>query len=163
VIYHAEIVPGIAPTWHIALTFPGQEQFAAKHLALRRVGLYLPIENRQTNKNAPIRQIPLFGNYLFVFLWSLAHHARLISTSPAILGFLRDGQGIPVTVPDAIIKQIEAIEWETYISQLPRSFFRKRRHQPEFAIQRWRSPNRGFASPIVDDRIASLHKALGLT
>lgn len=156
----AEIIPGISPSWHIVRSTPGRELYAVRHLAQRRFGCYLPTIDEWTKDTS--RQSPLFSSYIFLFVWGLAEHIGRVKAVPGISGFLLNGKGEPILVPDQIIRDVQAIEWQCWLENLPRSFFRRRRRHEAWVVPNWRSPNRGFRELEPAERTAVLHSALGL-
>src|SRR4030095_9700739 len=159
----AEVIPNIHATWHIARCIPGSEQTTALHLCARRFGVYVPLEDTWDRQHV-IKQTPLFPGYLFVFLWGLPEHLKRVKDCPGVCGFLLEGPGTPVTVPDPIMKQLQTLEWKHYLKHLPRSFFRRRHRNESWIIPQWSLRNYGFANPTPNSPdTPSLARALQLS
>lgn len=142
--FHAEIVPGCTPNWHILVCQANNEQIAAGHLIGRGFGTYLPqftetVVERGRKKD---RTWNMFPGYLFLFVWDIHFHWRRIMSCVGVggvlclpepsrgdpgeiiykpephqdLGRILDEEQSPLVVPDHLIREIESAEWKRYLN-----------------------------------------------
>lgn len=176
--YNAEIVPGVAPHWHILTAYPGYEGIAASHLSDRLFGTYLPEFDRLDiiRGSKRIRHLRMFPGYVLLFCWDVMRHWRRIKACPGVASVMLDG-GWPVVVPDKVINDIQAIECSLLLNgpssplRTVARFKRKGWHttmvlEPENAQDVVSLSTRSFLRSLNDvDGLGPnrlLHKALGL-
>lgn len=176
--FEAEIVPGCPALWHIVVTYASHEKIAAAHLVGRGFGVYLPERDKAwfTRGVRRQRRIPLYPNYLFLFVWDIERHLRRIHACTGVMRILLAGDK-PAVVPDSVIDEMQATEFNQ--TELPSDW----RSTP-LKKKRRRRRGRGERAPeepeadgpitistynaLVDisldasERISALHKALGL-
>lgn len=115
--YHAEIICGVEPQWHLIETLPNQENKAATYLIDRMFGIFLPkftddatLKDGGGNELCSGRRL-IFPGHIFAFVWDIAAHWRRIKTCPGVSQILMDQPEHPVVVPDRIIDKIQALQY----------------------------------------------------
>jgi hypothetical protein len=111
--YHAEIVEGCEPLWHVLKVAPAHDNIAAGHLLARRFGVYVPTFLKQKIERGTLRRrrMLLLPGYVFLFVWNLKRHMRRVLACPGVSGILL-AAGEPAIVPDKMIDELQAREFE---------------------------------------------------
>src|SRR5690242_4576889 len=93
------------PSWFAAYTQPRHEKNVERHLRMRAIETYLPLQRevRRWNRRRAEVEIPLFPGYVFVRLCLQDRFKAL--EHPSIVSFVSFG-GRPASLPDA---EIEAL------------------------------------------------------
>lgn len=107
----AEIVVGLSPAWYVLQIFPAHERVAAAHLVGRRFGIYLPeLNHAKRVARGRHEALPMFPGYIFIFTWlGPRNHHRIVSC-PGVFDFLRQVDGEPATIDDAVVNAVRAVE-----------------------------------------------------
>lgn len=109
---NAEMVAGVAPTWHLIETYSNSEREVALELSKRRFGVFVPeveeIVIRRGRKLDCVR--PMFPGYLFVFVWDVLGHRDRIENISGVMRLVFFHDGKPAVISDKMIDQIRAVE-----------------------------------------------------
>ncbi len=168
--YHAEIVDGCEPLWHVLIVEPASERITAAHLVGRRFGVYLPeFDKKVVQPSGRVRLVRrrLFPGYLFLFVWDVMRHMRRIRACPGAIHLLFDGSH-PAVVPDKLIDRMQAIEAGMINLKADRPRRRRRKlanadeTDNEIVSVRCYSALDGVEHLDDGGRISALHRALGL-
>jgi transcription antitermination factor NusG len=136
--FHAEIVEGCEPSWHVLKVAPTHDNIAAGHLVARRFGVFVPtfLEEKSERGTVRRRRMLLLPGYVFLFVWNLKRHMRRVLSCPGVSGILLAGAE-PAIVPDKMIDALQAREFE--------------KEGYRFKAVRKRRRNRGRAAEASDD------------
>lgn len=176
--FSAEIVPGLAPRWHVIVTQPNREATAAGHLIGRGFGTYLPEVTRRIISRGRLRNLtlPMFPNYLFLFVWDIEYHCRRILACTGVSRVLRNCE-TPLIVADKIINDVQTAEFNEMIRAGAFSVRARRKTHKKNRIEKWgleaerdaeivrispKSYFDGIGTLDDDGRKGLLHRALGL-
>jgi transcription antitermination factor NusG len=170
--FHAEVVPGISPQWHLVETLAGQEFKAVKFLVDRQFGVFLPTFDGYVNRKlhgvdmCGGRKL-IFPGHVFVFVWDIALHWRRIMSCPGVGAILLERPEQPVVVPDKVIDKIQALQFGFFEPTISRRKRAKLKHQGKQHGNEnitLTCPSRWQDMPALapDQRIGLLRRALGL-
>lgn len=165
--YHAEVVPGCEPHWHLIETLPNMEFKALRFLADRRFGVFLPqfadsasARGRNGDELCNGRRL-IFPGRLFVFCWNVALHWRRILACPGVKRVMCDAWEHPAVVPDRVIDAAQVAQY----CHIPARRGRKRYRRTQAEQENYFSVRLRPFSRLHDDpdiRVAALDQAAGV-
>lgn len=99
-------------TWHVIMTKPQRESYAAEKLIEQGFTVYCPLRLHEImgQNQVVIKDLPLFPRYLFVYqnkLFLQKQHA--LRSTPGVNQLIRYGD-MPTPVDDAVIASVRAAE-----------------------------------------------------
>lgn len=119
--FRADIRPGIEPRWHLVATVPNKEAKAARFLADRGFGVFMPRFDspallRVRHPNGRSETIDMSGKLvfpgrIFLFVWDVLHHWRQVKACPGVLNIVVDDRERPVTISDSDMDWIQAVQY----------------------------------------------------
>jgi transcription antitermination factor NusG len=110
--FQSEIIPGVVPQWHVAITVPGQDRVAKEHLIGRRFAIYIPETAIDARGNPLPAKEPLWPGYIFLLVWDVVRHFDFIAKCPGVIDLLRTSSGNIAQIGLDKIKEIQAFENE---------------------------------------------------